>query len=247
MIPRDPLEPVPERMEAIAAAVPGWTPIDQLCALHNLVLATSDLPGDVVEIGSWCGRSTIALALAVRATGHGRVHAIDPFPARDDWHANADGSHSFRVRMEDGSEYTAYTEQTVWDEPFQRDIRPLYDEHPSLLEYFNANLDMFGVRDLVDTHRGDAARFDVRVPPDAPCRLAFLDGDHGYAAVMRDIDIVERRLVPGGWIGFDDAFTGYEGVDQAIRERIIDGGGYELGHRATRKLFVARRISACRA
>ena len=32
----------------------------------------------VVEIGSWQGRSTIALALGLRARGGGTVHAIDP-------------------------------------------------------------------------------------------------------------------------------------------------------------------------
>jgi len=32
----------------------------------------------VVEIGSWKGRSTVAIALGLRARGNGRVYAIDP-------------------------------------------------------------------------------------------------------------------------------------------------------------------------
>lgn len=44
----------------------------QLCYLQSR-------PGDVVEIGSWQGRSTIFLASAVRDSGNGRLYAIDHF------------------------------------------------------------------------------------------------------------------------------------------------------------------------
>jgi predicted O-methyltransferase YrrM len=53
--------------------------MDELWALCE---ATRSFPGveplNVVEIGSWKGRSTIALALGVRGRGAGRVYAIDP-------------------------------------------------------------------------------------------------------------------------------------------------------------------------
>jgi predicted O-methyltransferase YrrM len=68
---------------ALAAAldgVEGWLGAAEALALHR---AARDVPGDeparVVEIGSWKGRSTIALATGVGARpAGGVVHAIDP-------------------------------------------------------------------------------------------------------------------------------------------------------------------------
>jgi predicted O-methyltransferase YrrM len=72
--------PILSQIEALVADVPGWSPIDQLYTLFQLAEYTSDLPGDVVEIGSWCGRSALALGLAARLTGRTKVHCIDRRP-----------------------------------------------------------------------------------------------------------------------------------------------------------------------
>jgi hypothetical protein len=58
--------------------------------------------------------------------------------------------------------------------------------------------------------------------------------------VAKDIAMVERFLLPGGWICFDDAFSSYAGVDQAITELVINSGHYQQCQQLTRKLFVAR-------
>src|SRR5262245_8288509 len=91
--------PATTRISHIVDTVPGWTPPDQLLALHSLAMATAYLGGDVMEIGSWCGRSTAVLGHAVRATGVGHVWAIDLFPRGEDWRTNLDGSHSFSVQL----------------------------------------------------------------------------------------------------------------------------------------------------
>lgn len=59
--------------------VDGWLLLEEAWALHESVRnLTPRRPVTVVEIGSWKGRSTIALALGVKAVGGGRVFAIDP-------------------------------------------------------------------------------------------------------------------------------------------------------------------------
>jgi predicted O-methyltransferase YrrM len=225
----------------LVATVPGWTPEDQLLGLSILATATAPLGGDVLEIGSWCGRSTAVLGHAVRRSGIGIVHAVDLFPARTDWTVNPDGSHSFIVR--DGDLFaSAYMDQTVWDEPFQRDIAPIYLRHETILDAFQETITREGLRDVVHPFRGTGTRFAAAAPTDLRLRLAFLDGDHGYEAVCGDIAVVERFLLPGGWIAFDDAFSHYDGVDQAIRERILGSGRYDLAQQISRKLFVARWI-----
>ena len=49
------------------------------------------------------------------------------------------------------------------------------------------------------------------------------------------------RLSPGGWLCFDDAFTSYEGVNRAVRERVLQSDAFDLSMQLTRKLFVARK------
>lgn len=74
--------PILGRMETID----GWfsrAEGDLLIAATARALTTLPTPHQVVEIGSYCGRSTVALASAARAVSPGaRVHAIDPHEGR---------------------------------------------------------------------------------------------------------------------------------------------------------------------
>jgi hypothetical protein len=236
---REKPQPVTAYIEHIVQKVPGWTPPDQLLSLHSLAMSTAYLGGDVMEIGSWCGRSTAVLGHAVAATGVGHVWAIDLFPRKDDWRTNSDGSHSFSVNV-NGSAVGSYEQQTVWDEPFQRDIATVYANYDGILQAFNATISVEGLVKSVSPFQGTGQMFAAQAVPDLNVRLAFVDGDHSYDAVCADIDAVERFLVPGGWITFDDAFSVYDGVDAAIRERVINSGRYEYAHQICRKFFAAR-------
>lgn len=226
-------------LENAVKDVPGWTPIDQLHSLFMLAMSTSELEGDILELGSWCGRSAIALGFAARLTGKAKVVCVDLFPEKSDWYENSDGSHSFKVALE-GKVFNAYNEQTVWKEPFERDIVPVYARNPSLLKTFQKSISDQNLQDLVTTFRGDLDLFSAHAPKDFRCKLAFVDGDHSYDAVCGDIARVEKFLIPGGWICFDDAFSSYEGVNQAIADKIIANPRYGVAQQLTRKLFVAK-------
>jgi predicted O-methyltransferase YrrM len=93
----------------------------------------------------------------------------------------------------------------------------------------------------VTPYRADLEKFAATAPQNLALRLVFIDGDHSYAAVAKDIEIVERYLLPGGWICFDDAFSSYDGVNEAIRKHIIDSGRYQCCQQITRKCFIAQR------
>lgn len=184
----------------------------------------------------------MALGLAAAETGV-LVHCIDLFPSRDDWSRNADGSYSLRVRLPEGV-IDAYTTQTVWKEPFERDIGPLYSRCEGTLDVFRDTIARYGLSDIVRGYRGTSAMLETAIDPTVRFRLAFVDGDHSYEAVCRDIDCIAVRLVPGGWLCFDDAFTSYSGVDRAIREHVLDSGKYDVSGQLTRKMFVARKRAA---
>jgi predicted O-methyltransferase YrrM len=235
--------PIITQIEQRVADIPGWSPIDQLYSLFNLVYLTAGLEGDIVEIGSWCGRSSSILGMAAKLIGNTKVLCIDLFPNKNDWHQNEDGSYSFKVSLADRS-YGAYQEQTVWKEPFEKDIAPLYEKHSSILDYFNETIAQCQLEDIVRTYRGDSTDFLKSIDhesQDFKCKLIFIDGDHSYEAVCQDIKNTEKYLVEGGWICFDDAFSYYDGVNQAITDLVIHNPNYELSQQVTRKFFVARK------
>lgn len=227
-------------LERAARDVPGWTPFDQLLALFGIAAGSASIGGDLLELGSWCGRSTVALGLAAKLTGR-RVHCFDLFPAASDWYRNADGSWSLRVRLPEG-DVDAYAEQTVWREAFERDIAPLYARHEGTLDVFRETLASFDLAAHVLPHRGTSALLGRE------CRgtrfgIAFIDGDHGYAAVRRDIDRIVPFLLPGAWLCLDDAFTSYEGVDRAIRDFMTSDASFGNGVQVTRKMFAVQKLA----
>ena len=66
--------------ERALAGVEGWLAPDDAVwlARHAAQVVERDPHAVVVEIGSWKGRSTIAMGVALRQAGCGRIFAIDP-------------------------------------------------------------------------------------------------------------------------------------------------------------------------
>lgn len=235
-------KPLVLQIEEGVSDIPGWTPIDQLFALYLLALNSGlQSDGDILELGSWCGRSSVVLGMASKSTGNSKVHCIDLFPEKEDWYENADGSYSFLVTI-NGEARGGYSEQTVWKEPFLKDIVPVYRRWSGTLEAFKYHVQKAGLEDVVIPFRGTLEDFIIKSESQPQVRMAFIDGDHSYKAVCEDITFVEQMLVPGGWICFDDAFSAYAGVNKAIEERIIQSGKYDYFQQVTRKLFIARKI-----
>jgi hypothetical protein len=237
---RDITIPIIRQIETIVQDIPGWSPIDQLYTLFNLVCFTSDIEGDIVEIGSWCGRSASVLGMAARLIGNTKIHCIDLFPEKNDWQQNEDGSYSFKVEIKNKI-YGGYQEQTVWKEPFEKDIAPIYEKYHGIFDIFTETIIKNNLQEMVKTYKGNSTMFKELMSDDFKCKLAFLDGDHSYEAVCQDIRNMENYLVEGGWICFDDAFSHYDGVNRAIEDCIISQPSYELCQQMTRKFFIAKR------
>jgi MMP 1-O-methyltransferase len=62
-----------KKLLKIINRIPGWLSEKEAVFLEKQSLRTQKLPGVIVEIGSYCGKSTICLAQGV-----GKVYAIDP-------------------------------------------------------------------------------------------------------------------------------------------------------------------------
>lgn len=234
--------PIVDQIDELVKDIPGWCPVDQLYTLFNIAYLTANLEGDIVEIGSWCGRSSCVLGLAARLIGNTKVYCIDLFPEKNDWNQNPDGSYSLKVKLGD-EVFEGYQEQTVWQEPFERDIAPIYEKHESVFEVFSEVIERSKMQNVIEVYRGNSTSFINSVSQNFKCKLVFLDGDHSYDAVCLDIRNVGKCLVEGGWICFDDAFSCYDSVNLAITDLIIKSPVYELCQQMTRKLFVARKRS----
>lgn len=235
-----PTKSITTQIEEAVQDIPGWSPIDQLLTLFTLAYTSADLDGDILELGSWCGRSAVALGMAAKLSGRGKVHCVDLFPEKNDWFKNEDGTYSFAVTL-NGKTYGAYQDQTVWAEPYLKDIAPMYERYRGTLEAFTFAMQANTLTEHVLPHRTDLEGFAKKAPTDFALRMAFIDGDHSYDAVAKDIKIVESFLLPDGWICFDDAFSSYDGVNEAIQKHVIDSGNYKRCQQMTRKCFVAQR------
>ena len=230
-----------EQLQKLSRDIPGWTPAEELFALFTLAISTSRLEGDILELGSWCGRSTNVLAMAAKIIDTPTIYAVDLFPEKDDWYKNDDGTYSFTVDI-DGVKFNAYNEQTVWEYPFLNEVLPVYEKFGSILSAFNSTVLKYSNSSIVKCYKGDLRLFRSQAPSNLKLRFAFIDGDHGYSAVKDDILLIDECLVSGGWICFDDAFTTYEGVNNAINDFIINNPRYDSGVQLTRKLFAARKL-----
>lgn len=228
-----------ETLVEVVETVPGWSPPEQLLALYSAVVFSAPMSGDIVEIGAWCGRSTVALGLAAREVGC-RVYTADVFPEREDWSQNKDGTWSIRTRVE-GEMVEAYSEPTMWDETFKATVLPVYENGCSPRKRLDAALKYHGLSDIVEIRRTTAAGLR-KAFPQIKVRLLFLDGDHDEKAVGAEIEGFLPKMCPGGMLCFDDAFTVFYGVDQAVTSRLLHRAPPILsyGARITRKMYIAR-------
>jgi len=169
--------------------VPGW--LDPGEALLLSRLAAGKRPGRVVEIGSYQGRSTIALAKGLQETAP--MLAIDTFR----------GSPEHWV----GGEY--FDPQTV-DADGAIDILPLFRKH----------IRHFGVEHLVEVWRDDSLSAAGRITE--PVSLLFIDADHSYSSVRRDLSAWLPHLVVTGIVILHDVGD-WEGPTRAAADLLSCG------------------------
>lgn len=168
-------------MDAGAAAfdpqtVPGFLTDEEGRALEALAAACASI-GPIVEIGSYCGRSTVYLARGARRAG-GAVLAIDHHRGSEehqpgwDWHDPA-----------------------LWDEAAGR---------VDTLPHFRQTLREAGIEDVVIPIVTDAGRALIAAPV-AP-GLVFIDGGHTMTAALRDWRVWGARVAAGGVLAIHDVF-----------------------------------------
>lgn len=142
-------------------------------ALLHLPALVDNLDGEIVEIGSFKGKSTVALSLGSKWISEKKrtIYAIDPFISN--------------------GYYRDYFNE------FQNNI----------LNYRLAN------------YVTPIKKFSHEAIQNCPKSISalFVDGDHSYSGVKRDIELYAPKVVPGGFIAFHD-YTVYPDVKRAVDE-----------------------------
>ncbi|WP_237058565.1 class I SAM-dependent methyltransferase [Microbulbifer sediminum] len=145
-------------------------------ALYHLAAEASG-SGACLEVGSYCGKSTIYMASACKLM-NGVLYAVD--------------HHRGSEEHQPGEEY---------HDP------SLYDESAQLMDSFRtfrsniraANLENWVVPIVASS--SVAARFW-----NTPLSLVFIDGGHSLEAAMTDYRSWSRHIVPGGYLAIHDIF-----------------------------------------
>lgn len=161
--------------------IDGWLTHREAATLHQLA---SKVQGPIVEIGSWQGRSTAALALGSMAGSQQPVYAIDSF-----------------VGVPPLDRPTAGGQCPGWS-----------SSSPELLR---ANLERAGVNGLVRIIAKSSLEAAAEIPE---CSVLFVDGNHEYAAVKRDLEHYLPKVAIGGFVALHDCADSDPGVVLAVDE-----------------------------
>ena len=206
------------RLRTIALATKGFMPPDEGDALYAAAIdACTNLPGlPLVEIGSYCGRSTVWLGAAAKKCGV-KLHAVD----------HHGGSEENQVGWE-------WHDSDVVNDAGRIDTLPFFRDTMRRAELTDAVQEWIG-----DSHT-------IGRSWQQPVALCFIDGGHGRAVARGDYEAWSGHVAPGGSLAIHDVFASADEGGQAPYEEIyvpaISSGRFEEISR-TGSLRVLRRLS----
>jgi predicted O-methyltransferase YrrM len=164
--------------EAALQAI-GFMPPDEGDALYDAARAAADaVPGaPLVEVGSYCGRSTVWLGAAARDAG----------------------TVLFAVDHHRGSEEN----QAGWEWHDAALVDPRTGRMDTL-PAFRRTIESAGLEDVVVAVVGESPV--VARHWSTPAALVFIDGGHGVEPARADYDGWARHVAPGGRLAIHDVF-----------------------------------------
>jgi MMP 1-O-methyltransferase len=168
--------PTPDSLLAAAEAAPGFMPADEGLALSAAARDVA-VPGPLLEVGTWLGKSALYLAAAAAATGR-RVVTVD--------HHRGSEEH-----------------QPGWEYHDPSLVDPVAGRIDTLPGFRRTVVDA-GVEDLVVAVVGRSEV--VAALWSTPLALLFLDGSHTEESARRDQDAWVAHVAVGGTLAVHDVF-----------------------------------------
>jgi MMP 1-O-methyltransferase len=163
----------------LALAVKGFLSEAEGTRLFELAAAVSWL-GPCLEIGTYCGKSTLFLAEGCRIAGRHPVFTVD--------------HHAGSVEQQPGEAY------------FDADLFEPEEGVVTTLPTFLRNVRSAGLKDWIVPIIGDSRRL-ARYWPTGDLGLLFIDGGHSEEDAFADYYGWSRRVLPGGYLCIHDVFA----------------------------------------
>jgi predicted O-methyltransferase YrrM len=194
--------------------IKGFLAEDEASALHQYA-ATSSCRGPVLEIGSYCGKSTICIGLACRDTS-AVVYALD--------HHRGSEEHQPGEMFHDPDLYDAGVDAIDTFREFRRNIASA------------------GLNDTVIPVVASSALAARQWQ--TPLAMVFIDGGHSLDAALTDYRCWAGHLIRGGVLAIHDIFPDAAKGGQApyaIYRMALDSGLFEEIERVN-TLALLRRL-----
>jgi predicted O-methyltransferase YrrM len=205
-------------LRAHALAAKGFMPADEGDALYDAAVAAGHaVPGKpFLEVGSYCGRSTVWLGGAARECG----------------------TVLFAVDHHRGSEEN----QAGWEHHDTTVVDPRIGKMDTLPS-FRATIHDAGLEDVVYAVVGQSAHVATHLA--TPLAFLFIDGGHGDEPARLDYERWTPHVVMGGTLAIHDVFPdpadGGRPPYEQIFKPAIESGRFRL-ESATGSLRVLRRV-----
>jgi len=158
--------------------------------LAALIGAMASAPrGDVVEIGTFFGKSAAWLTLIARGLDTGNVLAIDPWLSQEAIQYDA----PLHVQCLSSGDYWETVAQAC-----VMNLLPIASGRFNFMRMTAAQASPYYESGSVHSSAFGTMSLSGQIA------LLHIDGNHDYRAVARDVEIWAPRLVPGGWLILDD-------------------------------------------
>ncbi len=197
----------------LLAQTKGFLHPDEGRRLHELALEAAKL-GPCLEVGAYCGKSTLYLGTACRENGT-VLFCVD--------------HHRGSAEQQPGEPY--FDPELFDPRTFRIDTLP----------FLRATIEKAGLEDTV-VPLVCSSRLAARCWK-TPLALIFIDGSHDFESVREDFNLWSRHVMAGGYLLFHDVFPdpadGGQGPYQAYQEAVSQGKYHVLP--MTRSLGVLRR------
>jgi hypothetical protein len=176
-----------------ADVIPGMCDHEKLCVLCEI--ARRSPAGDIIEIGSWWGKSAFILARLARYYAIGKLLCVDPW------------SNAHLVQNDEKGMVDRVSAQLDAGEAlavFEMNLLPYNANHVNYLRMPSADGALhYHARRAVTTASFGTTNYCGHIA------ILHIDGNHSYAAAKADIVAWGGFMVAGGWIIVDDYIWPY--------------------------------------
>ena len=196
---------MPESARELARAAKGFSSDTEGLTLFQLAAEVS-ARAPCLELGSYCGKTTLFLAAGCRLAGQNPVYAVD--------------HHRGSAEQQPGQEY------------FDPELLDARGRGIDTFPHFRRTLEGADLIDWVVPIVASSA-LARRFWSGSRLSLVFIDGDHAEAAVRADVNAWSSLVIPGGYLCLHDVFSDPREGGQApyfvFREVVRSGGWQDMG------------------